>query len=99
MPGGPKNSESSRRPTQPAAARSKTRLRFILGLNWKSKLSSCLLASRNCACLWRRASSRSLRQAISSETSVEIRSMGAMFSDCACSRRVSSTATMPPSRS
>ena len=38
-----------------------------------------LVSSRNCACLFRRSSSRLLRQASSSETSVEIKSMGAMF--------------------
>ena len=81
LPAGPRKSASSRRPIHAAVARSKTRLRFIFGLNWKSKLSSSLFASRNCACLWRRSSSRLLRQASSSETSMEIRSMGAMASD------------------
>src|SRR5579863_1811215 len=75
------------------------RLRFILGLNWKSKLSRRLSGSRKRACFWRRSSSRLLRQVISSETSMERMSMGAMFSVCAWSRRVSSTATMPPRRS
>ena len=36
---------------QPAVARSKIRLRFILALNWKSKLSRRLSGSRNCSLL------------------------------------------------
>src|ERR1039458_4753227 len=72
LPGGPRNRASSRFPTQFAVASSKTRLRFIRALNWKSKLSRRLSASRNCACLWRLSRSRLLRQASSSETSVEI---------------------------
>src|SRR5271167_2395478 len=43
LPGGPMKSPSSRRPMKPAVARSKTRARFILGLNWKSKLSQSLV--------------------------------------------------------
>src|ERR1035441_14141 len=74
------NKASSRFPIQFAVASSKTRLRFIRALNWKSKLSRRLSTSRNRACLWRLSRSRLLRQASSSETSAEIRSMGAMFS-------------------
>src|SRR5258707_13978066 len=74
--GGPRNKAPLRFPTQFAVARSKTRLRFIFGLNWKSKLSSSLFGSRNCACLRRRSRSRLLRQASSSETRMEVKSMG-----------------------
>jgi hypothetical protein len=37
------NSPSSRRPMKAAVARSKTRARFIFGLNWKSKVSKSLV--------------------------------------------------------
>src|SRR5215467_5689076 len=80
-------------------ARSKTRLRFILGLKAKSKLSSIFCGSRNSACLRRRSSRRSVRRSSSSETRQEIRSIGAMAWACACCRRVSNTEAMPPSRS
>jgi hypothetical protein len=45
------------------------------------------------------ASLQQLRHSSSSETSMEIMSMGIMASDCACSRRVSSTVAMPLRRS
>src|ERR1700741_3548595 len=61
VPGGPKKSASSRRPTNAAVARSKTRLRFIFLLKLKSKLSRVLCGSRNWACFRRRSSSRSPR--------------------------------------
>src|SRR5208282_4909490 len=79
-------------------ASSNTRLRFIFLLKSKSKLSRVAWGSRNSACLCRRSSSRSLRRVSSSEIRQEIRSMGAMASAWACSKRVSSTAAMPPSR-
>src|SRR6266852_6000966 len=80
-------------------ARSNTRLRFIFGLKVKSKLSSVLWASRKPACFLRRSSKRSERRVSSSEIRHEIRSMGAMDSTCACLKRVSSTAAIPPKRS
>src|ERR1700730_8931548 len=49
VPGGPRKSASSRRPTNAAVARSKTRLRFIFLLKLKSKLSRVLCGSRNWA--------------------------------------------------
>ena len=61
-------------------AKSKTRLRFIFGLKWKSKLSSVLRGSRKAACLRRRSSRRSPRRVNSSLTRHEIRSIGAMAS-------------------
>src|SRR5271155_463935 len=99
VPGGPRKRASSWRPTKLAVARSKTRLRFILGLKVKSKLSRVLCGSRNSACLRRRSSKRSLRRASSSATRQEMRSMGGMASAWACRKRVSSTAAIPPSRS
>src|ERR1039458_7579560 len=75
LSGGPMKSPSSRRPMKAAVARSKTRARFILGLNWKSKVSRVLLASRKRACLRRRSSRRWLRQLSSSDTRMEIRSI------------------------
>jgi len=99
VPPGPRNSASSRRSINTPVARSKTILRFIFGLKLKSKLSSVLLGSRKAASLRRRSKSRSERRVNSSETSVASRSIGAMGSACACCRRVSSTAAIPPRRS
>src|SRR5271165_1403540 len=99
VPGGPRNSASSRRAIKPAVARSKTRLRFIFLLKAKSKLSRVFWESRNCACFFRRSSKRSPRRASSSETRQESKSMGASGSAWAWRRRVSSTAAIPPRRS
>src|SRR5580765_625870 len=50
-------------------ARSKTRLRFILGLKLKSKWSRVFCGSRKAACLRRLSSRRSPRRVSSSATS------------------------------
>jgi hypothetical protein len=61
--GVPRNRASSWRAMNAPVARSKTRLRFIFLLKAKSKLSRVFCESRNCACLVRRSSKRSLRRA------------------------------------
>ncbi len=99
VPGGPKKSASSRRPTNAAVTRSKTRLRFIFLLKLKSKLWKVLCGSRNWACFLRRSSSRSPRRVSSSDTRKERKSIGAIGSAWACCSRVSNTAAMPPRRS
>src|SRR6266700_1164263 len=73
--------------------------RFIFLLKSKSKLSSARSDSRKLACLVRRSSKLSARRRSSSETRTDIRSIGAMCSVCACRRRLSKTAAMPPRRS
>ena len=73
--------------------------RFIFLLKSKSKVSSERSGSRKRASLCRRSSRRSWRRRSSSATSAETRSMGAIFSVCACRSRVSRTAAIPESRS
>src|SRR6478736_1589913 len=73
--------------------------RFIFLLKSKSKVSSDLSASRKSALLVRLSSRRSARLRSSSETSTDSKSIGAMCSVCACSKRLSRTAAMPPRRS
>src|SRR4051812_12251943 len=73
--------------------------RFIFLLNSKSKLSRAFCESRKPARLVRRSRRRSARRRSSSETSTEIRSMGAMCSFWAWSRRFSRTEAIPPKRS
>src|SRR3954454_6161266 len=73
--------------------------RFIFLLKSKSKLSRAFCESREPARLVRRSRRRSARRRSSSETSTETRSMGAMCSFWAWSRRLSRTEAIPPRRS
>ena len=62
------------------------RLRFILGLKAKSKLSKVFSESRKQASLCRRSNRRSERRVSSSATSVDSRSIGAIGSVCGLSQ-------------
>src|ERR1700756_3967063 len=80
-------------------AKSKTKLRFIFLLKSKSKLSKVAWGWRNPGFFGGGSSNRSRRGVSGWKIGQAIKSKSDMVSACACRKRVSRTAAMPPSRS